>query len=286
MNIKKSLVLAAAVAAAVAAPGAFATNGYFHTASAPRPRAWVVPVWHCRRTLWRPRPTRRAWCWWATVLTSVSIGSRPCASAIQWTTVGSDNIDYDANSDSNDFYIPEFGYNKMISSSSFAGLSWCMARRHEHRLWRQVLLAGRYRPTCSVSEAAVHCADFGRPKSATTRSVFPLNIARRPSRPGVCRSFDQRIGHLGNVTDKGEGFDRLWAEARLDRSAVAKLYAGRDLPAQTNMSKFGKYKGLFAEQGDFRCSRALWAGSCAQGYPGDDRRLRCGEDQVRRRQSR
>src|SRR3989344_5652211 len=29
MNIKKSLVLAAAVAAAVAAPGAFATNGYF-----------------------------------------------------------------------------------------------------------------------------------------------------------------------------------------------------------------------------------------------------------------
>ena len=118
MKLKKSLVLAAAVAAAVAAPGAFATNGLFShgygikaksvggagvalpqdaLAAATNPAGMVIVGNRIDfGSRWFSPEARHHYQAGSTGVTGVTAGTY-------------------ANGDDT-FFIPEFGYNKMISS--------------------------------------------------------------------------------------------------------------------------------------------------------------------------
>ena len=125
MNRKKSLVLAAAVAAAVAAPGAFATNGYFSHgygikaksiggAGIALPQDALAAATNPAGMALVGNRMDFGLDWFSPKRTTIHTGGTPNAVGINEGTYDSGN---------NNFFIPEFGYNKMMSPNSSLGIA-------------------------------------------------------------------------------------------------------------------------------------------------------------------
>jgi long-chain fatty acid transport protein len=249
MKVKKSLVLAAAVAAAVAAPGAFATNGYYShgygMAAKGMGGVGIAVAQDGMATATNPA-------------NQMSVGSkltfgmdwfRPFRSATRIQS-GTEINNY-KDSGSNDYYIPEFAYATTFGSSSSLGvvvygaglgvdygIPWTVSGGTTNLfvLYKQMTIA----PTWATK---VGNHSFG----------VSLNLVRH--------SFDARglqgfagfttSGTTNNLTDKGEdaatgiGWKFGWVG-----ELTPAISLGAYFQPETNMSKFGRYSELFAEQGD------------------------------------
>ncbi len=248
MNIKKSLVLAAAVAAAVAAPGAFATNGMLgHGIGTDAKGAGGVGIAMPQGGMAAAsNPAGQMYI--GNRLTFGMDWFRPFRSASG--VIGSTGDGIYRASDSNDFYIPEFGYATPFGSSSSLGV---------------------------VIYGAGLGVDYGTPWSSTggTTNLFILlqqmtiaptwatkvgNHSFGVSLNFVKASADIRglqgfknftaTTSLTNLTDKGEdGATGLGVKLGWIGELTPNLSMGATLQPQTSMSKFGKYKEMFAQGG-------------------------------------
>jgi len=276
-GMKRNVVLAFAVAAAVAAPGAFATNGYFsHGYGMKGSGMGGVSTAMTRDTFGGANnPATMVW-----VGNGMDIGAawfNPERSASRSgatdTTMNAGQID----SGSTDFLIPEFGYNHMLNPNMSFGVTVYgnggmntdypggqlpyggTCGNGAGTGFNPVQTAGStYNILCGSGDLGV---DLMQLIIAPTWSykinanhsvgVSPLLAYQRFKADGI-QSFtgfsadSTKLTNNGYDTSTGAGLRIGWYGRMSDTVSLGAAYS-----TKIAMSKFDKYAGLFAEQGDF-----------------------------------
>ncbi len=273
-GMKRNVVLALAVAAAVAAPSAFATYGYFShgygmtakgmggasTAMAkdtfggannPASMVWVGNRFDVGVDLFSPR--RKA---------ERSGSSTPTFNA---------SVD----SDSNEFFIPEFGYNTMLSPNSSFGVtvygnggmntnyksgqitntaafggSW-ICNNFGVAGTGQNILCGNGNVGVDLAQLIIAPTLSYKVNPDNSVGISPLIGFQRFKAEGLqgFAGFSREPNYLTNNgydTSTGAGVRVGWMGKMSSAVTLGAAYSSR-----MYMSSFEKYKGLFAEQGDF-----------------------------------
>lgn len=160
------------------------------------------------------------------------------------------NGNYDG-SDTKNFLVPEFGYNRMLNSSLALGVSVYGNGGMNSDYGNGIPLFGTGKAGVNLMQLFI--APTVAYKLAPNHAIgFSLNLAyQRFSVDGLQNfaGFSMSPGNLtnrDNDTSKGIGF-RIGYTGQLTNMVTV----GATYQSKTSMSKFGKYKGLFAEGGDF-----------------------------------
>lgn len=272
-GMKRNVILALAVAAAVAAPSAFATNGYFaHGYGMKSSGMGGVATAMTRDTFGGANnPATMVW-----VGNRMDIGAtwfNPKRSASRSgagdTTMNGGPVD----SDSTDFLVPEFGYNTMLNPNmSFGVTVYGNGGMNTDYPGGTLPLAGGtcqgfnpagaggapYNLLCGSGRLGV---DLMQLIIAPTWSykfnndhsvgVSPLLGYQRFKVEGI-QSFSgfsadaTKLTNNGYDSATGAGLRIGWYGRMSDTVSLGAAYSSK-----IAMSKFDKYAGLFAEQGDF-----------------------------------
>jgi len=265
-GLKRSAVLALAVAAAIAAPSAFATNGYFSHAYSLKEGSLagtgVAMPQDSMAAATNPAGT-------AMVGQQMDIGLSWFSPHRQYSTnlpssfTGAPLPDDSTESDKNDFFIPNFGAVWGLNSNSALGLS--------------IYGNGGMNTTYPSSPNGGTGTYFGGAVGGTAEAgvdlaqmFFNLSYAAKINKDsawGVSGIFAYQrfkasglaaFGALGvsndpsNLTDNGYdsstgfGLKLGWLG-----EVTPGLSLGASYQSKINMKAFDKYKGLFAENGDF-----------------------------------
>lgn len=188
-----------------------------------------------------------------------------------------------ARSDSNDFAVPEFGYNRMLRDDLSLGITVygaggmntdypggqlnCGAGPNTANL-----LCGSGRLGVNLMQLTVAPTVAWKPAAEHSIGVSPLFTFQRFRLVGA-QAFDNAPGFPpftsspGNVTNNGydssRGFGaRVGYLGRFDRLAFGASYSSR-----IHMSEFSKYRGLFAGQGDFDIPARYAVGIAVEATP-------------------
>ena len=165
---------------------------------------------------------------------------------------GSADGTYKAN-ESKNFFIPEFGYNKVINDQLSLGVSVYGNGGMNTDYNRPIPLFGNTK--AGIDMAQLFIAPTLAWKINETHTVgVSVNLAYQRFEAKGLQNFDNRnfSSSVGNVTNRGHdnsygaGLHFGWIGKVNDSVSLGATYQ-----TKTYMSKFDKYKGLFAEQGDF-----------------------------------
>ncbi|WP_260292027.1 OmpP1/FadL family transporter [Sedimenticola hydrogenitrophicus] len=193
--------------------------------------------------------------------------------------------DGESDSDRNYFLIPEFGYNRMINPNLSLGVS-VYGNGGMNTTYKSSTLTGpAFAPSCggATSNLLFGCGKLGvdlmqlviaptvayKVNDHHSIGISPLIGYQRFKVDGL-QAFDE-LGFTsspGNVTNKGyddaTGFGvRLgWMGRLTDTVSIGAAYSSK-----INMTEFDKYKGLFAEQGDFDIPENYNIGIAVQATP-------------------
>lgn len=257
VGIKRNLVIAMAVAAAIAAPAAFATNGYFQhgygikaqgmggagvayaqdslaAATNPAGMALIGNRWDIGVSLFRPiRNTEVA-------------APNPTATS------------YDA-SEKKNFFVPEFGYNSMVNSNMSFGVSVYGNGGMNTSYTTPIALfsnsAGANATNAGVDLSQLFIAPTLAWKLSPQNAVgVSLNLAYQRFKATGLQNFDNAFqsSSTGNVTDRGYDSASGWGFRIGWTGQISPMMSlGATYQSKTDMSKLKKYQGLFAEQGNF-----------------------------------
>ncbi|WP_197702613.1 OmpP1/FadL family transporter [Sulfuricaulis limicola] len=249
-SMKRNVVLALAVAAAVAAPGAFATNGYFQhgygikaqgmagagvaysqdaLAAATNPAGMVMVGnrWDMGVTLFQPNRDTE-------IVGNGAIGT----------------VSYDPN-DKDLFLVPEFGYNMMLDSNSSFGVSVYGNGGMNTSYKTPIGLFGTSNAGVDLSQLFIAPTMAWKLSSANSVGVA-VNFAYQRFKATGLQNFTASSSSGTNLTDNGYDSATGWG-ARIGWVGTVSptVTLGATYQTETNMSKFKKYEGLFAEQGNF-----------------------------------
>lgn len=162
------------------------------------------------------------------------------------------NGTYKAN-ESKNFFIPEFGYNKVINDKLSLGVSVYGNGGMNTDYNRPIPLFGNTK--AGIDLAQLFIAPTLAWKINETHTVgVSVNLAYQRFEAKGLQNFDNGnySSSVGNVTNNGHdnsygaGLHLGWIGKVNDAVSVGATYQ-----TKTYMTKFDKYKGLFAEQGDF-----------------------------------
>ncbi|MEQ1488345.1 MAG: outer membrane protein transport protein, partial [Methylotenera sp.] len=169
------------------------------------------------------------------------------------TAGGSKALDgtYDAN-DSQNFFIPEFGYNRQINPNLTLGVSVYGNGGMNTDYKNGIPLFGSA-GSAGVDLAQLIIAPTATWKLTPTQTIgVSLNLAYQRFEAKGLQGFVPFSTDGANLTNRGHdnsygaGVHIGWIGQINDTVTLGATYQSR-----TYMSKFDKYKGLFAEQGDF-----------------------------------
>jgi long-chain fatty acid transport protein len=183
------------------------------------------------------------------------------------------NGTYDANGKSN-FFVPEFGYNKMMNPDLSLGVSVYGNGGMNTTYDGGIPLFGTGRAGVDLSQLFV--APTLSAKLDRTHSIgLSLNLAYQRFKAEGLQNFTAPVGdpaqfsespdsltNTGYDTSTGWGIRLGWTG-----QVVTGLTLGATWQSKTNMSRFDKYKGLFAEQGDFDIPENFGFGAAFQATP-------------------
>lgn len=269
-GMKRNVVLALAVAAAMAAPSAFATNGYFSHGYGMKSKGMAgvgVAL---------PQDSLAA----ATNPAGMAFVGNRMDFGLDWfrpnrntQVVGNaapaNNIDYDA-SDKIDFFIPEFGYNHMVSSNMSLGVSVYGNGGMNTSYKRNITLFSSTN-SAGVDLAQVIVAPTIAMKLGSSNAVgLSVNLAYQRFKATGLQNFDNaaQSSSPGNVTDNGyDNSTGTGLRVGWTGKVSSALTLGATYQTKTNMGKFDKYKGLFAQQGDFDIPASAAVGLAFQASP-------------------
>lgn len=267
-GMKRNVVLALAVAAAVAAPGAFATNGYFSHGYGLTAKGMGGAATATAKDTFGGANNPASMVW---VGNRVDVGLdlfNPVRSASRTgSTMG---INGAADSDSEHFFIPEFGYNNMVNPNmSFGVTVYGNGGMNTDYPGGQIAAGtclslgfatdpGPYNILCGTGKLGVDLmqlviAPTLSYKISNTQSVgvSPLLGYQRFKADGLqgfanFSSDSTKLTNNGYDTATGFGIRIGWMGKMSDAVTLGAAYS-----SEVAMSKFDKYAGLFAEQGDF-----------------------------------
>lgn len=161
------------------------------------------------------------------------------------------NGTYDAN-DTTNFIIPEFGYNRQINPNVTFGVSVYGNGGMNTDYKKPVPLLGSTQPGVDLIQLFVAPTATWKVTPSNTIGVS-LNLAYQRFEAKGLQNFDNPASKApGSVTNNGHdnsygaGIHIGWIGQLSDAVTLGATYQSK-----TYMSKFDKYKGLFAEDGDF-----------------------------------
>jgi len=161
-------------------------------------------------------------------------------------------VQYDPNADS-DFLIPEFGYNQLLNATMAFGVSVYGNGGMNTSYNKPIGLFGTTNAGVNLEQLFIAPTFSMKVDDKNTFGVS-LNVIQQKFRATGLENFDNttQSSAPGSVTNNGDdtslGFNvRLgWNMAVSDTISLGAMYQSK-----ADMENFDKYKGLFAEQGDF-----------------------------------
>ena len=176
---------------------------------------------------------------------------------------------YDGNGRSS-FFIPQIGYNKMINADTSLGVSIFgnggMNTQYNNNPFGALGAQGNL----GINMSQLFVAPTWSMKLNPTNAVgVSLNLAYQMfSATGLHPSFDNlstdsaALSDNGTDTSTGYGFRVGWTG-----EVTPTVTLGATYQSKTTMSKFDKYKGLFAEQGGFDIPSKFGVGIAVKATP-------------------
>lgn len=161
------------------------------------------------------------------------------------------NGTFDGNDDSN-FLVPEFGYNKMLNKDMAVGIVVYGNGGMNTNYKNGVPLFGTT-TNAGVDLVQLFVAPTFSMKIAPQHSVgVSLNLAYQQFAAYGIQNFANSSSSAANLTNQGRDSSTGWG-LRIGYTGQVSdaVTIGATYQSKTNMSKLGKYKGLFAEEGGF-----------------------------------
>lgn len=264
--------LAALVAITAASGSAFATNGYFSHGYGMKAKGMAGVATASASDAFGGANNPASMVWAGDRLDLGLDWFSPKRSAARsGGAFGAGMLDGTATSGSNNFYVPEFGYNKMLGWDMSVGVTvygnggmntdypngqtdtgLCTAGVPSGALTSN-MLCGNTRLGVDLMQLVIAPTFAMKINKDHSLGISPLIGYQRFKAEGL-QAFDNAgfSASPGNVTNRGydsaHGFGlRLgWMGKVSDTVTLGAAYS-----TKIKMSKFGKYQGLFAEQGDF-----------------------------------
>lgn len=180
----------------------------------------------------------------------------------------SNNGTFNANETRN-FIIPEFGYNRVITPDVTLGVSVYGNGGMNTDYNKKIPLLGTTRPGIDLAQLFIAPTATWKITPSNTIGVS-LNLAYQRFKAKGLQNFDN-AGYSnapGKVTNKGydssygAGIHIGWIGQLNDTVTLGATYQSK-----TYMSKFDKYKGLFAEGGDFDVPASYGVGIAVKATP-------------------
>lgn len=256
MTLRK--LVAGLVAAGCLAPGiAAATNGYFQHGYGIKSKGMAGVGYALPQDAIAAASNPAGMVWVGNRIDFGADWFRPVRNTRLSLGPGPFGAEYDGSGDQN-FVIPEFGYNRMLNANSSLGVS--------------VYANGGMNTSYDTLNAATGGAIFGQGrlgvdlaqlfvaptyaiKLAPAHSVgVSLNLAYQRFKAYGIQNFDSPFftSAPGAVTNKGYDSSTGWGiRVGWLGQITPGLSIGASYQTKTRMSRFDKYRGLFAEQGDF-----------------------------------
>lgn len=262
---KKKLVLAVALATAVAAPSAFATTGYFSHGYSMKEKALAgTGVAYAQDAL--AAATNPAGM--VMVGDRIDVGIALFSPDRRYTTTSGNPVSpsFGVNpiaggtedSEKTQFFVPQFGYNKMLASDRSFGFSLYanggMNTRYENsNTYWATAFGGDGTTGVDLSQLFFAFTYAQKITNTSSWGVTPIIAYQRFKAYGL-QAFDNPFYSTspGNVTNRG--YDDSWgwgAKLGIQGEVAPGLSLGASYQSEMKMGKFEKYKGLFAEGGDF-----------------------------------
>jgi long-chain fatty acid transport protein len=265
----RKLVLAAATAAALAPLAALATNGYFAHGYGMKAKGMAGAATATAIDTFggAVNPAKMVFVGDRVDL-GVDLFSPRRSVSRQGGTAFGGAYNGSAESDSNYFLIPEFGYNRMVRPNLSLGVT-VYGNGGMNTDFNSTLAGPSFAPSCAGAPAnmLLGCGKLGvdmmqlivaptaayKVNESNSLGISPLFGYQRFKVDGL-QAFDE-LGFSsspGNVTNKGYddatgwGVRFGWMGKVSDTVTLGAAYSSK-----IRMSKFDKYRGLFAEQGDF-----------------------------------
>lgn len=276
-SMKTNLVLAAAVAAAVATPSAFATNGYFahgysmkeqalagagvalsqdSLAAATNPAGMVGSGnrWDAGAAIFRPERSY-------TATGTAGVPNGAACGALCPFEIGPQTIE----SDNKMFLVPHFGFNQMIDANSSIGVSVYGnggmnteykggTAQHNNGLGTAVTTDGTFGGgDAGVDLSQLFIAPTYSMKIGSQHAVgVSVLLAYQKFKATGLSMFGGYSTDSGNLTDNGyDTSTGVGLKVGWQGEVGSGVKVGVSYQPEVNMSKFKKYQGLFANGGDF-----------------------------------
>jgi len=270
MKYRKNLVVSAVVAGLMAPISAMATNGYFSHGYGMKAKgmggAGIAYGQDGLAAATNPANMVRVG---NRVDFGLDIFVPDRSTEVVGNGAASNRISYDPNAD-DIFFIPEFGYNQMISDSMSFGVS-VFGNGGMNTSYKKpvALFAGGSGINAGVNLEQLFISPTFSMKLNDKHSFgVALNLIYQTFEATGLAGFKNFSSSPNSLTDNGKdtstGFSlRLgWTGDITDKVTLGATYQSKG-----NMSKFDKYKGLFAEQGSFDIPETYGVGITVKATP-------------------
>ena len=169
------------------------------------------------------------------------------------------NGSYDAN-DKKNFFIPEFGYNKMLNPNMSVGVSVYGNGGMNTSYTKPIPLFGTTKAGIDLSQLFI-APTFAMKLNSSNAIGVSLNFAYQRFKATGLDGFKPFSSSPTNLTDNGYDSSTGWGvKVGWDGQVTQALALGVTYQSKTSMSKLDKYKGLFAEKGGFDIPESYGAG--------------------------
>jgi len=189
---------------------------------------------------------------------------RPIRNSTISGAVGFPNGSYD--SGKNNFFIPEVGYNKMLNPNMSVGVS-VYGNGGMNTSYKKPIF-GTTNPGIDLSQLFI-APTFAMKLNSSNAVGISLNFAYQRFKATGLQGFAGFSSSPSNLTDNGYDSSTGWGvKVGWNGQVTQDLSLGVTYQSKTDMGKFNKYKGLFAEQGGFDIPENYGAGFAWKAAPG------------------
>lgn len=196
---------------------------------------------------------------------------RPIRSAELETGFPPINGNY-SGSETKNFFIPEFGYNRKLNSTMSLGVSVYGNGGMNTDYERAVPLFGSSRPGVDLSQLFI-TPTFAMQFAPGQALGVSLNLAYQRFKAKGLQNFTGPCPNCfssspGDVTNRGyEGSTGWGIKVGYTGKITDAVTVGATYQSKTRMGEFDKYRGLFAEKGDFDIPETYGVGIAVKATP-------------------
>ncbi|MDK9724762.1 MAG: outer membrane protein transport protein [Sterolibacteriaceae bacterium MAG5] len=165
------------------------------------------------------------------------------------------------------FYVPEFGYNRSLGNDSTLGVV-VYGNGGMNTAYNTPILAQGRTNTYSNLEQLFIAPTWAKKLNANHSIGVTLNLVRQTFEARGLQGFANSSSDSSHLTDVGVDTSYGWGlKFGWTGELTQALTLGATYQTETRMSKFDRYKGLFAEQGKFNIPETYGLGVAFKATP-------------------